>query len=106
MDDAENVSGQDGRYPMERCNRRNRNAAAPPSSAAGQILVWRLLISAFRRSRATSLIYFTALKLGKKSTPALTRGCFYYQHCRQMVATFDFVAVIRRRLQQACYRAD
>ena len=29
MDDAENVSGQDGGCPIERCNRRNRNAAAP-----------------------------------------------------------------------------
>ena len=59
---------------------------------------------------ASIAVHFTDLfyhdKLGQKSTPALTRGCFYYQHCRQMVATFDFVAVIRRRSQQACYRAD
>jgi hypothetical protein len=52
----------------------------------------------------TDLFYL--VKAWKKSTPALTRGCFCYQHCRQMVATFDFVAVIRRRSQQACYRAD
>ena len=56
MDDARNLSGQDGRYPMKRCNRRNRNAAAPSVMDGQRVLCHYRFVKALGTHRSVMKI--------------------------------------------------